>query len=386
MQKILFSVLLFTITNIQAQLNPFKYNNTKNITVNKAAVVSAHALASDAGLQMLKKGGNAFDAAIATQLALAVVYPGAGNLGGGGFLVAHTAKGKNIALDYREKAPAKAFKDMYLDSDKNAITKLSMEGQLASAVPGTVAGLFATYKYAKLPFATLITPAINLAQKGFALTASQAADFNNSKAVFERNNKNKIAFVKDNVWKTGDTLIQTDLANTLKRIRNFGKKGFYEGQTAAFIVAEMKNGNGIISLEDLKNYEVRERDVMQFGYKNVEILTMPLPSSGGIIIQQLLKMTEQQKLATMPFHSAANVQLIIEAERRAFADRAEYMGDEDFVKVPVKTLVSDEYLQSRMADFVSLKAGNSNLIDLSENPKGVYLIKMNNKVERIVVE
>ncbi|MCY7291847.1 MAG: gamma-glutamyltransferase [Ferruginibacter sp.] len=359
MKIISLSLVCFIATTVNAQLNPYNYNNTKNVTANKAAVVSAHALASDAGLQMLKKGGNAFDAAIATQLALAVVYPGAGNLGGGGFLVAHTAKGKNIALDYREKAPAKASKDMYLDSNKNAITILSMEGQLASGVPGTVAGLFATYKYAKLPFATLITPAINLAQKGFALTSSQAADFNNSKPVFVRNNKNNIAFVKDTPWKTGDTLIQTDLANTLKRIRDFGKKGFYEGQTAALIVAEMKSGNGIISLADLKNYQVRERSIMQFRYKNVEVLTMPLPSSGGIIIQQLLKMAEQQKLASKAFQSGESVQLMVEAERRAFADRAEYMGDEDFVKVPVKTLVSDAYLQNRMADFTPLRAGSS---------------------------
>ncbi len=388
MQKILYSVLLFSITHAQAQLNPFKYNNTKIVNANKAAVVSAHALASDAGLQMLKKGGNAFDAAIATQLALAVVYPGAGNLGGGGFLVAHTAKGKNIALDYREKAPAKAHKDMYLDINKNAITKLSMEGQLASGVPGTVAGLFATYKYAKLPFATLIMPAINLAQKGFAVTASQAEDFNNSKAVFVRNNKNKVAFVKDNPWKTGDTLIQTELANTLKRIRDFGKKGFYEGQTAALIVAEMKNGNGIISLADLKNYQVRERTVIQFTYKNVEVLTMPLPSSGGIIIQQLLKMTEQQKLSGMPFHSIASVQLMIEAERRAFADRAEFMGDEDFVKVPVKTLVSDEYLQSRMADFVSLKAGNSKTVSggtIKESEQTTHISIVDNEGNAVAV-
>ena len=388
MQKIFFSVLLFIAANVQAQLNPYKYNNTKNVTANKAAVVSAHALASDAGLQMLKKGGNAFDAAIATQLALAVVYPGAGNLGGGGFLVAHTAKGKNIALDYREKAPAKASKDMYLDSEKNAITKLSMEGQLASGVPGTVAGLFATHKYAKLPFGTLIAPAIKLAQKGFAVTAAQAADFNNSKAVFVRNNKNKVAFVKDNLWKTGDTLIQTDLANTLKRIRDFGKKGFYEGQTAAFIVAEMKNGNGIISLADLKNYQVRERSIMQFTYKNVEVLTMPLPSSGGIIIQQLLKMTEQQKLSSMPFHSAASLQLIIEAERRAFADRAEFMGDEDFVKVPVKTLVSDAYLQTRMADFISLKAGNSKNISggsVKESEQTTHISIVDNEGNAVAV-
>lgn len=361
MQKFLFSILLFIVTNAQAQLNPYHYDNTKSITVNNAAVVSAHALASDAGIQVMKMGGNAFDAVIATQLALAVVYPGAGNLGGGGFMVAHTAAGKNIALDYREAAPLKASRDMYLDSAKNPITKLSMEGQLASGIPGTVAGLFATLKYAKLPFATLIAPAIKIAEFGFALTASQAANFNNSRAVFLRNNKNKIAFVKDNAWKTGDTLVQIELANTLKRIRDFGQKGFYEGETAALIASEMSRGNGIISLEDLKNYTVKERTALQFPYKNVEIITMPLPSSGGIILEQLLKMTALKNLSAFPFQSAKSVQLIVEAERRAFADRAEYMGDEDFVKVPVKRLVSDDYLANRMADFIPLQAGSSKL-------------------------
>ena len=363
MKKFLFLAFFYLVTTCQAQVSHFKYNNTKNITVNKAAVVSAHALASNAGIAVMKKGGNAFDAAIATQLALAVVYPGAGNLGGGGFMVAHTSTGKNIALDYRESAPSKATKDMYLDSAKNPITILSMEGRLASGVPGTVAGLFATLKYAKLPFKTLIAEAISLAEKGFALTKAQAEDFNYSQAVFLRNNKNRVAFVRDVPWKEGDILIQTDLANTLKRIRDKGAKGFYEGETAKLIADEMSSGNGIITENDLKNYKVRERVAMQFPYKDYQIITMPLPSSGGIILQQLFKMTAQKKLASYTFHSKESVQLIVEAERRAFADRAEYMGDEDFVKVPVKTLVSDNYLKTRMADYVEGKAGDSKIIN-----------------------
>ncbi len=355
------SVLIACIiaTTINGQTTHFNYTNTKNIIVNNAAVVSAHTLASNAGLQVLKKGGNAFDAAIATQLALAVVYPGAGNLGGGGFMVAHTSKGKNIALDYREAAPAKASRDMYLDSAKNPITILSMEGRLASGVPGTVAGLFATLKYAKLPFTILIAEAINLAEKGFAITEAQALDFNKSRAVFLRNNKNTVAFVKDTPWKTGDTLLQPELCRTLKKIRDNGMKGFYEGETAALIAAEMSSGNGIITTNDLKNYKVRERVAMQFSYKECEIITMPLPSSGGIILQQLLKMTAQKKLSTFPFQSAESIQLMVEAERRAFADRSEFMGDEDFVKVPVKTLVSNAYLQNRMTDFIVGQASTS---------------------------
>ena len=356
--KFLYSFILFA-TTAHAQLNQFNYNNKKNITISKAAVVCAHALASDAGLQVMKQGGNAFDAAIATQLALAVVYPGAGNIGGGGFMIAHTKKGKNIALDFREIAPLKATKDMFLDSTKNPITKLSMEGHLASGVPGTVAGIFAIYKYAKLPFSKLITTAINLAEKGFAITSAQAEDFNNSKEVFVRNNKNSIAFVKQNLWKTGDTLIQIDLANTLKRIRDNGAAGFYGGETAKLIAEEMKKSNGIISEADLKNYKVRERNAMQFKYKSHQIITMPLPSSGGIILQQLLKMTAAKNLASKPFQTANSIQLIVEAERRAFADRAEFLGDPDFVKVPVKELVSDNYLQQRMLDYNPAKAGNN---------------------------
>ncbi len=361
-QPLIFTTIFCTFVTItKAQLNPYNYNNTKNITVKKAAVVSAHALASDAGMQMIQQGGNAFDAAIAAQLALAVVYPGAGNLGGGGFLVAHTSGGKNIALDYREMAPAKASKDMYLDAAGNPITNLSMEGHLASGVPGTVAGLFATLPYAKLPMATLIAPAILIAEKGFALTAAQASSFNYMKETFVRVNKNPIAFVKDSAWKAGDIFIQTDLANTLKRIRDNGAAGFYEGETATLIATEMSNGNGIITTEDLKNYKVRVREAMQFPYKNYQVITMPLPSSGGIIVQQLLRMTAQYKLATLPFQTTASVQLITEAERRAFADRAEFLGDPDFVKVPVKTLVSKAYLQKRMVGYNPLKAGNSKL-------------------------
>ena len=347
--------------SVHAQLNSYQYNNTKQIYISHAAVVSAHALASDAGLKVMKQGGNAFDAAIATQLALAVVYPGAGNLGGGGFMVAHLSKGKNIALDYRETAPAKASKDMYLDNSGNPIKSLSMEGHFASGVPGTIAGLFATLKYAKLPFSKLILPAIQLAEKGFSLTEAQAADFNNSRDIFLKMNKNKIAFVKDIPWKTGDILIQKDLANTLKRIRQYGAAGFYEGKTAKLIADAMRSSNGIITESDLKNYKAKERDVMQFPYKGLQIITMPLPSSGGIILEQLLKMTEQKNLESLPFQSAESVQLITEAERRAFADRAEFPGDPDFVKVPVKKLVNDVYLQNRIADYTPGKAGSSKI-------------------------
>ena len=353
-----FLILLCTYSTAQ-KLDAYTYNIQKNVTCSKGAVVSAHPLASMVGVNILKQGGNAFDAAIATQLALAVVYPGAGNIGGGGFMLAHLQNGKNISLDYREKAPAKASRDMYLDKDGNPLLHLSQDGHLASGVPGTIAGLFAGMKYAKLPFKKLIQPAIDLAEKGFAITASQASSFNHTKKDFLQLNTSAVAFVHENEWKAGDILIQKELANTLKRIRDKGQKGFYEGETARLIVAEMQKGNGIISLEDLKNYEVKERVAVDFPYKGYQILTMPLPSSGGIILQQMMKMIEDKNIAAMKFETAASVQLMTEVERRAFADRAEFLGDPDFVKVPVKTLVSAGYLKERMKDYQPGKAGNS---------------------------
>jgi len=310
---------------------------------------------------ILEQGGNAVDAAIATQLALAVVYPGAGNIGGGGFLVGHLKNGKNIAIDYREKAPAKASRNMYLDSAGNAITQLSLDGHLAAGVPGTVAGLFASMKYARLPFKKLIAPAIELAAKGYVITAAEARDLNEAKEQFIRLNTAPTAFVREEPWKGGDTLFQPELAHTLALIRDKGAAGFYQGETAANIVAEMKRGNGIITLADLKNYQAKERQAVAFPYKKYTIVTMPLPSSGGICLQQLMGMVENYPIAKWGFHSPEAVQLMIEAERRAYADRANFLGDPDFVKVPVKRLTDKKYLASRMQDFVPGKAGSSEI-------------------------
>ncbi len=343
----------------QQKLNAFKYETNKNIEAKKGAVVSAHALASTAGLNILKQGGNAVDAAIATQLALAVVYPGAGNIGGGGFSIIHLKNGHNISIDYREKAPGKASRDMYLDANGNPQMNLSQDGHLASGVPGTIAGIFECMKYARLPFKKLIQPAIDLAENGFAITAGEARSLNANKKDFIDNNTTIPVFVKEAGWKAGDTLIQKDLANTLKRIRDLGAKGFYEGETAKLIVAEMKKGKGIISEQDLKDYKAQDREPIVFDYKGNTVVTMALPSSGGIILEQMLKMGIPQKLETMKFQTAESVQLMVEIERRAYADRAKFLGDPDFVKVPVKTLVSEEYLSKRMSDFVPGKAGNS---------------------------
>lgn len=345
-----------------AQVNPYKYRIQKKVIVNKGAVVSAHPLASKIGVQILQQGGNAVDAAIATQLALAVVYPGAGNIGGGGFLVAHLSTGKNIAIDFRETAPGKASHDMYLDSIGNAQTSLSQNGALSAGVPGTVAGLFASMKYAKLPFKKLIQPAIDLAEKGFALTKAQAEDFNEYAEDFKKYNTSPVAFVKFVPWKEGDIMVQLNLAETLKRIRDLGAKGFYEGETAKLIVEEMQKSNGIISYDDLKNYKAKEREALQFNYKGYTIVSMSLPSSGGILLQQMLGMIENKNIAALKFQTAASIQLMVEAERRAYADRAEYLGDADFVKVPLRKLLSKKYLIDRMKDFEPGKAGSSKTI------------------------
>jgi gamma-glutamyltranspeptidase / glutathione hydrolase len=343
-------------------ISAYNYSIQKKSTGSKGAVVSAHPLASKAGLDILRKGGNAIDAAIATQLALAVVYPGAGNIGGGGFLVASLSSGKTLAIDYREKAPAAAHRDMYLDSAGNARTQLSQSGHLASGVPGTIAGLFTSHKYAKLTFTELIQPAIELAEKGFVITSAEASSLNSTRNAFLQNNTQPCAFVRNNAWKAGDTLVQTDLANTLKRVRDNGIKGFYEGETARLIVEEMNRGKGLITYDDLKNYTAKEREAIRFPYKEYTIITMPLPSSGGLIIQQALKIIESRNIAKMGFQTPASVQLVTEIERRAYADRAEFMGDADFVKVPVKTLVSTDYLNERMRSYEPGKAGKSSVI------------------------
>ena len=358
--QLLLIVLLMSVSMVRAQkIDPFHYQQQKKVTCTKGAVASANALASKVGVSILKKGGNAIDAAIATQLALAVVYPGAGNIGGGGFMVAHLKNGKNISIDFRETAPSQSNRDMYLDKKGNPQMYLSQDGHLASGIPGSVAGIFAAMKYGSLPFKTLIQPAIELAEKGFSINANQADDFNELKNEFIQLNTSLPAFVKTTPWKAGDILIQKDLANTLKLIRDKGVKGFYEGEIAELIVAEMTKGKGIITADDLKKYTAKERTAIEFDYKSHHIISMPLPSSGGIILQQVLKMIEQKNIGEMKFQSAASVQLLTEAERRAFADRAEYLGDGDFVKVPVKTLVSDDYLKERMKDYSPGIAGNS---------------------------
>jgi len=345
------------------QPGPFSYTIRKKADAVHSAVISAHPLASMTGITILRQGGNAVDAAIATQLALAVVYPGAGNIGGGGFMIAHLAIGKNIALDFREKAPAAATRDMYLDAAGNPLPDLSQNGHLAAGVPGTIAGIFAELKYAKLPFSRLVQPAIDLAENGFAITAAEARNLNATRSAFKKYNTHTPVFVKEEDWKAGDTLIQKDLAKTLRLIRDKGAKGFYEGETARLILEEMNRGKGIITAADLAGYQVKFREPSIFSYKGYQVVTMPLPSSGGVILQQMLKMVEDQPLSVYGYGSPAAVHLMTEVERLAYADRAKYLGDQDFYSVPVKTLTSAAYLHTRTALITPDKAGSSKDIE-----------------------
>lgn len=347
---------------IGTEINPFAYTITKSKTFAKAAVVSAHPLASEVGVAIMKMGGNAFDAAIAVNFALTVVYPNAGNIGGGGFMLARKNDGKLLAFDYREQAPAAASRNMYLDSAGNVVPDLSINGHLSSGVPGTVAGLFAMYKYARLPFATLIQPAIDLALHGYTVTESEAGSLNNNKEDFIMFSTKPTALVKESDWKAGDTLIQPELAQTLIRIRDNGAKGFYEGETARLIIEEMKRGNGLMSYNDLKNYSAKTRTPMQFMYRGYEIISFPPPSSGGILLAQMLGMIEPFPIKEYGFASPAATGVMIEAERRGYADRAEHVGDPDFYKVPQKEIISKKYLAERMKDFDSMHASKSTAI------------------------
>lgn len=314
-------------------------------------VVSAHPEASKVGLAILKSGGNAVDAAVAVQFALAVVYPNAGNLGGGGFLVYRSAKGETASLDFREKAPVAASRNMYLDSAGNAITDKSLYGHLAAGVPGSVDGMVKAHqKYGRLSWAKVVQPSIDLANRGYALTERQARELNGNKADFLKYNPGKDYYISDEKWSTGDIVKQPDLANTLTLIRDKGREGFYGGPVAAFIEAEMKAGGGLISANDLKNYHAVWRKPVTGDYRGYKVITMPPPSSGGIALIQLLESVEPYPLSRWGFNSDSTVQLMVEAERRVYADRATHLGDPDFYPVPQETLLKDSYSRHRLKD------------------------------------
>ncbi len=359
---LLFLIIIhFSCKNTYVEENP--YNITKSVIADSAVVITAHPLATDIGIQILKEGGNAIDAAIAIQFALAVCYPGAGNIGGGGFMVYRDANGYTTTLDYREKAPYGATHDMYLDDNKKPIDSLSKLGALSVGVPGTVDGMIQAFeKFSKLKdWKKLILPAIKLADEGYQITHQEAKNLNENQDHFQNNNRHKTSFQKSN-WKQGDMLIQKELATTLNRIATLGRAGFYEGEIADMIVNEMKAQGGIISHEDLTNYRSVWRDPIKIDYRGYEIISMPPPSSGGIALGQLLKMVEPYDMRTLKFQSAAAVHLIVEASRRVYADRSHYLGDPDFVNVPMKTLLDSHYIENRMTDFNTRQASKSSQI------------------------
>ena len=324
-------------------------------------VTSAHALASQAGVEILQKGGNAVDAAAATGLALAVVYPFAGNIGGGGFMLIHLADGRNLAIDYRETAPAAASRDMYVGKDGKLLKGdgSSTVGWKASGVPGSVAGFaLAVEKYGshKVTWADVCEPARRLAAghtvsqgtaNGLRLAAKHLGQFDESKHVY----------LKDGAFLAiGENWVQADLAETFARLQKFGPREFYEGETARRIAAAMAAHGGNITLEDLKNYKVAERIPLRGQYRSYDIVTMPPPSSGGIALIQMFGMLESHDVAALGYNSSAKYHLFAEAMKRAFRDRAEYLGDPDFVKVPVSQLLDPTYIKGRMADFSPDKA------------------------------
>jgi gamma-glutamyltranspeptidase/glutathione hydrolase len=338
-------------------------------------VVAAHPLAVQIGVDILKQGGNAFDAAVAVHFALAVAYPRAGNIGGGGFAVFRMANGEMEALDFREKAPLKASRDMYLDKDGNVIPNLSKLGHLAVGVPGSVAGMLELHKKkGKLSLDKLIQPAIDLAQNGFLLTKDEANKLNDYRESLTDANQFTHFLLNSNQWKKGDKIQSSNLAKVLERIRDKGNAGFYEGKTAELIVKEIKRGKGIISLEDLKTYKPIWRKPVSGNYKNYKITSMSPPSSGGIAMLQLFKGIEKYPIKKWGHLQTKTVHLMTELERRVYADRATFLGDPDYYDVPVKMLLDDKYLKNRMKDISlskktssqDVKAGKVDIIESVE--------------------
>lgn len=334
-------------------------------------VVSTHPAASEIGLAILKKGGNAIDAAVAVNFALAVCHPSAGNIGGGGFLVYRDKAGNIKALDYREKAPSAASRDMYLDSEGKIVPGKSMTGIFSVGVPGTVAGMQEMHdKLGKIAWSELLQPAIDLAKNGLILTEKEARGLNRQRVEFIKENpgKNYLLSEEGKEWKAGDLLVQKDLGNTLELIRKKKAKGFYEGLTARLIVEEMKSQNGLITKQDLKNYQAIWRTPIKSQYKNYQIIGMPPPSSGGVALAQLLQMVSPYSLNKWGPTSDSTIQVMIEAERRVYADRSKWLGDPDFVKVPVNELIDPAYNSARMRSMDFNKATLSSDIQAGAFP------------------
>ncbi|MCU0425139.1 MAG: gamma-glutamyltransferase [Candidatus Kapabacteria bacterium] len=353
----------------QPERNPFSQNSSaaqhkthpvkEAVYGHKAMVVSAHPVASQVGAEIMRRGGNAFDATVAVQFALAVVYPVAGNIGGGGFIVARMKDGKTFTLDFREAAPMLASRDMFLDSAKNVIPRLSTHGHKASGIPGTVDGMVQVHKkYGKLPWKAVVQPAIDIARAGVFLTTREAEGLNEVRESVIEYNKGKHYFLKPDstLWRAGDNLVQEDLAQALERIRDKGRDGFYKGKTAELLIAEMKRGGGVITQQDLDAYSAKWRTPLRGKYRGYDVITMPPPSAGGVGLLQMLTILEQHPLKEWGVNTEKTAHCMIETERRVYADRGEYLGDPDFYNVPMKGLLSAKYLTSRMASYNPDKA------------------------------
>jgi len=339
-------IVILSFFNCKEDKKPIK----EGVIADKVMIVSARAEASKIGVEILKKGGNAFDAMIATDLALAVCYPYAGNIGGGGFMVYRLENGTIGALDYREKAPLAATKQMYLDSLGNVIPNLSTKGGLAVGVPGTIAGLFAVHdKFGSLPIQTIMQPVIDLANRGFVVTKKQQAVLDEKRKDFLEVNKDTILFAKH--WKAGDTIKNKQIAQTLVKIMIDGRDAFYKGEIADSIANFIQRNGGIITKEDLVKYEAKWRDPITFTYDDLKIISMSPPSSGGICLAQIMKQIEPYDLDKFGHNSLKSIQVITEAERRAYADRSFYLGDPDFINIPQNQLISESYASNRMKDF-----------------------------------
>ncbi|MFD2585507.1 gamma-glutamyltransferase [Croceitalea marina] len=321
----------------------------------KAMVVSAREEASKIGVEIMKKGGNAFDAMVGTEMALAVAYPFAGNLGGGGFMVYRKADGDVGGLDYREKAPLAAHKDMYLDSLGNVIPNMSTVGATAVGVPGTVAGIMEVHiKYGSLPLPEILEPVIALANRGVVVTEKQAKRLESYKERFIQVNNDSTKFAQN--FKAGDTIKYPELAKTLTKIMNEGRDGFYKGEVAKKLAAFIQENGGFITEEDLEKYEAKWRYPVTFNYKDLKIISMSPPSSGGVTMNQIFKMMEPYNLKDFGHNSAKTIQLFTEAARRAYADRNYFLGDPDFTDIPLDIILTNDYLTERMANFSFDKA------------------------------
>ncbi len=347
---LLIPFLLFSCKEETKQKIETSNKPVRGLITKQAMVVSAREEASKIGSEIMRKGGNAFDAMIATEMALAVVYPYAGNLGGGGFMVYRTKYGEIGALDYREKAPIASKRDMYLDENKNPIQGLSRTGALAVGVPGTIAGIFAVHeKLGSLPMEEILRPVILLANRGFVVTKKQSERLKKYGPEIEEASGDTSIFTE--ARKAGDTIKNIALGQTLSRISSEGRSEFYNGETGRKLVAFLKSKDGILIMKDLNAYEAEWREPIVFDYKDLRVISMSPPSSGGVCLAQILKMLEPFPTSEYKHNTVKSIQLIVEAERRAYADRSYYLGDPDFVDNPIDSLLSNHYLENRMSNF-----------------------------------